>query len=62
MFTVRDIDSGKDVEFEYLGDVVLDASKDYVSGEITRYVLEINGIRHEVSKETYNKIAEDKGL
>ena len=61
MFTVRDIDTGSNVEFEDLADVVLDASKDYVSGEITRYVLEINGVRHEVSKETYEKIAEDKG-
>ena len=62
MFTVRDINTGDNVEFEDLGDVVLDASKDYVSGEITKYVLEINGVRHDVSKETYNKIAEDKGL
>ncbi len=52
----------EDIIYESIDDLRIYVSKDNVSGKITHYFVEFNGIRYEVSKQTYGALKEEKGI
>ena len=62
MYTFKDSYTGEAVYFDSIQDLTLEEVKDYVTGKVTEYIVEVNGIPHNVDEAFYNKVKEDKGL
>ena len=62
MYTFKDYDTNELVSFDSLDALTLIEATDYVSGEPTACIVEVDGVRHRVYEDFYNKVKEDKGL
>ena len=62
MYTFDDDNTGELIPFDSIDELTLIEAKDYISGETSAYIVEIEGVRHRVNEAFYNKVKEEKGM
>ena len=62
MYTFKDISSDATISFESVDELTIQTATDFVTGEVTAYIAELEGVPYEVSEEFYKKVKEEKGI
>lgn len=62
MYTFKDYDTGELIPFDSIDELILLTGTDYVKGQTSAYFVEMEGVKHRVYENFYDKVREDKGL
>ena len=62
MYTFKDISTDATISFESVDELTIRTAVDFVTGEVTAYIAELEGVPYEVSEAFYNKVKEEKGI